>query len=79
MQSVELLGYAASLFIVMSLFMTEIKKLRYLNLIGCALFTAYGIIISAYPVAVMNGIAVGINLYHLFKLYRRTNTNGKAG
>lgn len=69
--SAEWLGYAASLLVVMSLLMRDIKRLRYINLVGSILFVIYGILIAAYPVAVMNFVATLINLYHLRKLRAR--------
>lgn len=68
MSQTELLGYAASFLVVMSLLMGDIKRLRYINLAGCILFVAYGLMIAAYPVAVMNTAAAVINVYHLWRL-----------
>lgn len=67
----ELLGYAASIFIATSLFMSNIKWLRYVNSIGCVLFVIYGVIIGAYPVAVMNTACILINIYQLIKLSKK--------
>lgn len=69
MPQTELLGYAASFLVVMSLLMGDIKRLRYINLVGCVLFVIYGLMISAYPVAVMNAVAAVINVYHLWRLH----------
>lgn len=66
----ELLGYSASIFVAISLLMSNIKKLRYINLVGCLLFVIYGVLIAAYPVALMNAFCAGINLYHLYKLHK---------
>ena len=45
--------------------MSSILKLRVINLVGAALFTVYGLLIGAYPVAVMNLFIVLIDLYYL--------------
>lgn len=71
MQFTDLLGYAASIFVVISLLMSDIKLLRYVNFVGCVLFVIYGVYIAAYPVAVMNFVASGINIYHLLRLRKR--------
>lgn len=47
MSMVEILGYAASIMVAVSLTMKDIVRLRVLNFIGCALFTAYGLMIDA--------------------------------
>jgi len=64
----ELIGYVASALVAISLMMTSILRLRILNLIGAAAFTVYGLLIVAYPVAVVNAIIVGINVYHLWRM-----------
>jgi hypothetical protein len=63
--SFEMLGYLASVFVAVSLTMRSLTKLRVINLIGALLFTVYGLIISAYPVAVVNGFIVLVNIYYL--------------
>ena len=65
---IEYVGYAASILIGISMFMKNIEKLRFINLIGCILFTIYGFIIKAYPVAIVNLIIAFTNIYYLYKL-----------
>ncbi|WP_229839030.1 YgjV family protein [Deinococcus piscis] len=64
----EWLGYAASVFVGISLLMGDMHRLRVINLIGCVLFTVYGLMIGAYPVAAMNLFGAGVNIYHLLRL-----------
>lgn len=61
----EIIGYAASLLVAVSLMMSSIIKLRVINLVGAALFTLYGLLIGAYPVAVVNFVIALIDLYYL--------------
>jgi hypothetical protein len=61
----ELVGYAASALVAVSLMMRSILRLRVINLVGSATFTVYGVLIQAYPVAATNALIVGINLYYL--------------
>jgi hypothetical protein len=49
--------------------MTSILRLRVINLVGSACFTAYGLLIGAYPVAVVNFLIVLINIYYLYDAY----------
>ncbi|MCU7836908.1 MAG: YgjV family protein [gamma proteobacterium symbiont of Taylorina sp.] len=66
---VEWFGYLASFVILISLTMTSIIKLRWVNLSGCILFAAFAYLIDSVPTIVMNiGIAC-INLYFLYKIY----------
>ncbi len=69
----ELIGYLASILVALSLMMRSILRLRLINLLGAAFFTAYGLLIAAYPVAVLNGLIVGINLYYLYEMKRAKN------
>ncbi|WP_144212782.1 YgjV family protein [Shewanella donghaensis] len=66
----EWVGYLASVVVAISLMMSNIKKLRWWNLIGAALFVAYGLAIDALPVALVNFFIVLIDIYYLVKLYK---------
>ncbi|WP_294406547.1 YgjV family protein [uncultured Clostridium sp.] len=65
---IEYVGYAASILIGISMVMKNIIKLRFINLIGCILFSVYGFIIKAYPVAIVNLVIAFTNIYYLYKL-----------
>ncbi len=67
----ELVGYGASLLIAISLMMKSLIRLRVLNALGALVFVVYGLLIRAYPVAVLNGLIVGIDLYYLAQMLRR--------
>lgn len=66
----ELIGYAASVLVAVSLMMSSILRLRLINLLGSAAFTVYGVLIEAYPVAAVNLLIVFINLYYLRGMLR---------
>jgi hypothetical protein len=68
----ELLGYLASILIAISLMMRSLNKLRIINLVGSLLFTVYGSIIGAYPVAVLNAFIVLVNVYYLQKAFKQS-------
>ncbi|OOF89583.1 hypothetical protein BKG94_00915 [Rodentibacter ratti] len=65
---IELLGYIATFFVAASFLFKSIVHLRIVNSIGAVLFVIYGMIIDAYPVAVLNGFLVCVNLYQLYRL-----------
>lgn len=67
-ETVELVGYLASILIAISLTMTDMYKLRIINSIGCLMFVIYGLNVGAYPVALANTIIIIINIYNLYKL-----------
>ncbi len=67
----ELLGYLASLVVLISLLMSSIVKLRWINLVGAAMFSAYGFLIGALPVGVVNFAIALIDVYYLIKIYSK--------
>jgi hypothetical protein len=69
-QLLEALGYLASALVAVSLMMRSIVRLRVINLVGAVCFAAYGALIGAYPVAVVNALIAGINVYFLFQMTR---------
>lgn len=69
--ALEILGYTASFFVVLSLTMTSVVKLRLISLVGSSTFLAYGLLIGALPIVVTNVVIVVINLVFLFKLFTK--------
>lgn len=63
------LGYTASFVIVISLLMSSIIKLRWINLAGAVTFCAYGFLIGSAPVCVSNGMIGAIDIYYLYMIY----------
>jgi hypothetical protein len=66
----ELIGYGASALIAISMMMSSIVRLRLFNMAGAIGFAIYGLLIGAYPVAVLNGIIVVVNAYYLVRMLR---------
>jgi GNAT superfamily N-acetyltransferase len=67
----EWVGYAASLIVLVSLLMTSVKRLRWINLFGSLVFAVYGILIGAIPVGAMNAGIVLINAYFIYQMYTK--------
>jgi len=67
----EWVGYAASLIVLISLLMTSVKRLRWINLFGSLIFAVYGIAIGAIPVGAMNAGIVLINAYFIYQMYTK--------
>ncbi len=65
---VEAAGYLASLTVTTSLLMSNMRWLRVINTCGCILFVGYGLVISAFPVVLLNSLCTAINIYHLIKM-----------
>jgi hypothetical protein len=67
-----LIGYLGSAFVVTSLAMRSILKLRLIGLAGAVTFMAYGYLIGAWPVVWTNVVIVLIHL-HFLREIRRTD------
>ena len=65
---IELIGYIASGVVAVSLMMSNISRLRWLNLFGSLAFMVYGLLVHAYPVAAVNGFVVLVDAYYLWEL-----------
>ena len=66
----EGIGYAASLVILVSLLMTNVFRLRLINLAGSLLFGWYGWMIHSWPVCVINLVISGIDGWYLLQSLR---------
>jgi uncharacterized protein with PQ loop repeat len=75
MNPTEIMGYAASLGVLLSFLMKDIKTLRVVNSIGCALFIIYGYMLpkDSMPIIVTNVAIIIINIYFLMKDRKKTN------
>ncbi len=68
MNSIEIFGYVAMLVVLASMLMTDVKWLRITNSIASGMFLVYGLLLSAYPIVIMNGLVILINTYKLLTL-----------
>ena len=66
-------GYVASLIIAFSLTRSSIVQLRWINLFGASSMCAYGVLIEAYPVFILNGFITMVNMYYIRKFVYHTN------
>ncbi len=67
----QLLGYFAFIFLAVSLWVSNDIKFRWINSLGCLSFILYGLFIDAFPIILTNSVLLAINIYFLFKIYRR--------
>ena len=68
---VEIIGYISTVINLTSFTISDIKKLRIMNIVGGLGWTSYGIIVGAESIIVGNIIAVLIHLYKLYKEQKR--------
>ncbi|MGE5431505.1 MAG: hypothetical protein ACM3QX_10545 [Syntrophomonadaceae bacterium] len=71
MELLEIIGYVASLLVAASLTMSNIKRLRWINLTGAVMFVIYGLSVKAYPVFAVNGFIVFVNIYYIIQMSKK--------
>ena len=64
---VELIGYLASVVILVGFTFKGESKIRTINMIGSLLFIVYGLLIKAYPLALLNALTIVVNIRALVK------------
>ena len=70
---IDIIGYIALALALIAMMSKRIKMLRWIHLISCMFYMAYGIITKANPVAI-GAILFGlIHVYHLYKLDKIKN------
>jgi len=67
----EWIGYLASIAVLISFTMKDLRNLRMINGVGCLLFVLYGCLMPTLriglPIIITNVAILGINIYHLTK------------
>ena len=74
---IEIFGYIGTALVVISMLMTSLNKLRIVNITGSIISLIYSLIISAYPIAIMNFCLIFINTFQLIKDYYKKVKNEK--
>lgn len=65
LSATELVGYAASALVVLSLTMTSVVRLRMISLAGSLTFVGYGVLIESVPILITNASIAVINIWFL--------------
>ena len=74
---IEIIGIVATLFILVSMsFKTTTFKAsiwrRITNIVGSVVFVVYGCLLPAISTAILNGVLVFVNSYHLIVLIKES-------
>ena len=64
----ETIGWIATLIIIISFLVNDIKTLRIFSLIGALLWVVYGFVINSNSIIFLNTVIVGIQIYKLYKI-----------
>ncbi|KGQ71161.1 hypothetical protein A1D23_00135 [Chelonobacter oris] len=69
--SIEILGYVATAFVVVSFLLNSILPLRIVNAIGATMYIVYGALIDSLPVVLLNVFITLVHIYQIIKLKRQ--------
>jgi len=70
-QYLHWIGYVGSGIIALSMTMNSILKFRWINLVGATIFSLYGFLIDAYPVMILNGFILSVDIFYLIRIYTK--------
>lgn len=63
----EIIGYLGTALVIISMLMTSIDKLRFINICGGTLSLVYAISANTMPIVVLNATLVTINIIQLIR------------
>ena len=76
MDTLNIVGWAATIFIIISFLINNMLWLRIINMLGAALWLTYGIIDTSYSIIFLNVIIVSIQFFKISVILRtKTFTN----
>ena len=67
----EIIGYTGSALVAVSLMMSNIWKLRWINMAGAVFFVLYGLAMKVYPIVAVNAFIVVVDAYYLIQMARK--------
>ncbi|RPG56161.1 MAG: uroporphyrinogen decarboxylase [Flavobacteriales bacterium TMED96] len=70
MDTLNIVGWAATIFIIISFLINNMLWLRIINMLGAALWLTYGIIDTSYSIIFLNVIIVSIQFYKISVILR---------
>ena len=78
MDLTSIIGYSASVVLIISFMLKDIAQLRIVNTLGCALFVVYGYFLDVnWPIIIPNVFIMGVNVYHLNKTRQHAKMNAE--
>ena len=63
----EIIGWAGSAILVVSLLQTNLHRLRWINLVGCVILVGYNAVLGVWPMVGLNVVLAGVNAWHLVR------------
>jgi len=67
---IQVIGWAGSVLLVVSLLQTRVLRFRVLNLVAAVVLVGFNAVIAVWPMVAMNVVIAGINAWHVVRLLR---------
>ena len=77
MDTLDIIGWAAAIFVIISFLINNMLWLRIINMVGASLWLTYGIIDTSYSIIFLNVIIVSIQFYKISLILKDKNLNLK--
>ena len=74
METVEIIGLAASVLVLISFLMKEIRVIRIISIFGCIFWIVYGVWLGALSVWILNAILILVHIYFLIRMRKGKKT-----
>ena len=74
MNTLDMVGWAATLFIIISFLINNMLWLRIINMVGASLWLTYGIIDTSHSIIFLNVIIVSIQFYKISVILKPKTT-----
>ena len=70
MDTLDIIGWVASAFVILSFLINDMLRLRIVNLIGASLWLAYGVVDLSSSIIFLNIVIVSIQIFKIYHLSR---------
>ncbi|MAR43528.1 MAG: uroporphyrinogen decarboxylase [Flavobacteriaceae bacterium] len=77
MDTLDIIGWAAAIFVIISFLINNMLWLRIINMVGASLWLTYGIIDTSYSIIFLNVIIVSIQFFKISLILKDKNLNLK--
>jgi peptidoglycan biosynthesis protein MviN/MurJ (putative lipid II flippase) len=74
----EIIGWLATVFVIISFLQKDIFKLRLFSLVGALLWSLYGFILSSWSIVFLNVVITIIQVFWVFKLIKKNKKKSDA-
>ena len=73
METLDIIGWVASAFVISSFLINDMLRLRIVNLVGASLWLAYGVVDLSSPLIFLNVVIVSIQIFKIYHLAKAKN------